>query len=223
MLIFGAGKIAQILYASIQDDPAASLRVVGFCVDAEYYSDSELFGLPVLPFAEAARVFAPDKVKMLAAIGYHGMNSLRAAKCLAARAMGFELATYIHARACVSATAKIGRNCIILDNVSVAPFAEIGDNVCLYSHSTVAHHSKIGDNCWVASGAVVGGNSTVGENCFLGLNSTIGHNISLGAGNFIGAGALLTRCTEAREVHIVPDTPRHRLNTDQFMKLFKFD
>lgn len=223
VVLFGTSKIAQVVYAYIRDDKDCGLRVAGFCVDAAYYADDELFGLPVVRFEDAPKMFAPDRVKMLVAIGYHGMNSVRAEKCAAAEAYGYELVSYVHSRADVSSTARMGRNCIVLDNVSVEPFSEIGDNVCLYCNATIAHHAKVGDNCWITSGTVVGGNSTIGNNCFLGINSTIGHNIVVGAENFIGAGAVVTRCTGDKEVYIVPDTPKHRLSTDQFMKLFKFD
>ncbi|GHV57584.1 hypothetical protein FACS189460_4390 [Deltaproteobacteria bacterium] len=223
LLLFGTGKIARMIYSYITDDPAADYRVAGFCLDAAYWRPGELFGLPVVKFEEAPALFPPDNNKILVAIGYQRMNSLRAEKCLAARASGYELASFIHSGADVSSRAKIGPNCVVLDNVSVEPFAELGENVFLHCQVTIAHNAKVAANTWVASGTVIGGNSRVGPNCFLGINVTIGHNLTVGAENFIGAGAVLTRCTDDQAVHIVPDTPKHRLKTDQFLKLVKFD
>ena len=221
IIIFGTSKVSDVVYTCIKDENA--FNIVGFCVDKEYIQESERFGLPVVAFDEIEKKFPPDKFKMLVAIGYHQMNKIREQKCIEAEQKGYELVSYINKNADVAPNVKIGQNCIILDNVSVEPFVEIGNNVCLYCNSTIAHHSTIEDNVWVTSGTVVGGNSIVGKNTFLGINATIGHNIKIGAENFIGAGALVTKNTEDKSVFVCPDTPKYRLNTDQFMKLFKFD
>lgn len=221
IIIFGTSKVAQVVYSYIKDDN--SYNIVAFCVDKEYQNKHEIFDIPVVSFEEIEQKFPPSKIKMLIAIGYHQMNKIREQKCQEAIEKGYELVSYINKKADVSSTATIGKNCIILDNVSVEPFAQIGDNTCLYCNSTIAHHSKVGNNCWVTSGTVIGGNSTVGDNCFLGINSTIGHNIEIGSENFIGAGALVTKNSKNKAVFVVPDTPKYRLNVDQFMKLFKFD
>ena len=223
VIIFGTGKIAQLLHATLADDTQTPLKVAGFCLDSDYFETDNFSGLPVVRFDDAPKVFPPHKYKMLVALGYHQMNAVRAARCSAAAALGYELPGYIHPDASVSKAARIGQNCLIMDKVSVAPFAVIGDNVSLYPNSTVAHHAQVGDNVWVTSGTVVGGNSKIGNNCFLGLNCTIGHNVEIGERNFIGAGAVVTKCTSDNEVHVLADTPKHRLNTDQFLKLFKFD
>lgn len=221
IVIFGISKISDVVYTYICNDK--SFNVVGFCVDREYMQESEKFGLPVVAFDEIETHFPPNEYKMLVAIGYHRMNKVRAQKCKTAKEKGYKLVSYINKNADIAPNVEIGENCIILDNVSVEPFVRVGNNVCLYCNSTVAHHSAIEDNVWVTSGTVVGGNSIVGKNTFLGINSTIGHNIKIGEENFIGAGTLVTKDTDDKSVFICPDTPKYRLNTDQFMKLFKFD
>lgn len=221
IVIFGTSKVSEVVYTCIKDESA--FNIVGFCVDKEYIDEDKKFGLPVIAFEEIEKVFPSNAFKMLVAIGYHKMNKIREQKCQEAIEKGYELVSYINKKADIASNVEIGQNCVILDNVSVEPFAKIGNNVCLYCNSTIAHHSILEDNVWVTSGAVVGGNSTVGKNTFLGINSTIGHNINIGAENFIGAGALVTKNTEDKSVFICPDTPKYRLNTDQFMKLFKFD
>lgn len=221
IIIFGTSKISDVVYTYIKEDN--SYNVVGFCVDKGYIKESERFGLPVMAFEEVEKKFPPNKFKMLITIGYHQMNKVREQKCAEAKQKGYELISYINKNSDIASNVEIGENCIILDNVSVEPFVKIGNNVCLYCNSTIAHHSNIKDNVWVTSGTVVGGNSTVGNNTFLGINSTIGHNIVIGSENFIGAGAIVTKTTEDKSVFVCPDTPKYRLNTDQFMKLFKFD
>jgi sugar O-acyltransferase (sialic acid O-acetyltransferase NeuD family) len=223
LIIFGCGKVADILMDAITGEPNPGFVPAGFCVDAAHYAQAQYNGLPVVKAEEVAQHFPPGRYKMLVAIGYHQMNAVRAARVADMRARGYTLVSYVHPAAFVAASATIGENCIILDNVSIGAHAELGDNVCLYPGATVAHHAKVGDNTWVTAGTTIGGSTVIGKNGFLGLNSTIGHNISIGNDNFIGAGAVLTRSTRDKEVHIIPDTPKHRLDTDQFLKLFRFD
>ena len=221
LIIFGISKIAEVVYDYIKDDKR--YNIVGFCVDSKYLNEDRKFGLPVESFENIENIFSPEENEILIAIGYHKMNKARADKCAGAIKKGYKLATYVNSHATVASSTKIGYNCIILDNVAIEPHVTIGNNVCVYCNATIAHHSTIGDNTWVTSGTVVGGNSSVGKNSFLGINSTVGHNITLGEENFIGAGAIVTKNSDDKSVFIAPDTPKYRLDTDQFIKFSKFD
>lgn len=223
VVIFGTSKVAEIVYSCIKNDEMTSWKPVAFCVDKEYLSETEKFGLPVVSFESVDKKFNPLKYKMLIAMGYHKMNQVREKKREEAKKKGYELVSYIHSMADVSADAEIGENVIILNNATIGPFCKIGNNVCIYNNATVSHHVNIEDNVWITSGTVIGGNTEVGKNCFIGINSTIGHNTKIGANNFLGANCLVTKKTEDNSVYVMQDTPKYRLNTEQFMRLFKFD
>lgn len=223
IVIFGTSKVAEIVYSCIMDDPKSKWNPVAFTVDSNYRTYDEKFGLPVVDFETVEEKYSSQRYKMIVAMGYHGMNNVRAQKCKDAKEKGYQLASFIHSGADVPSNATIGENTIILNNVSVGPFAKVGDNVCIYSGATVSHHTEIGNHVWITSGTVIGGNSCVGDNCFLGINSTIGHNICVGSNNFIGAGAIITKSTENDAVYILADTPKYRLDAERFIKLFEFD
>lgn len=223
VILFGVSKVADIAYSSIKDDDGSDLEPVAFTVDREYLCEAEKFGLPVVAFEEVEKIYDPSQYDMLIAIGYHNMNAVREEKCRQAEEKGYSLASFIHSKADVPSTARVGKNVMLLNGVSIGPFSTIGDNVSVYSGAVVSHHSSVGNNAWITSGTVIGGNTTVGENCFCGINCTIGHNVKIGRRNFIGANATVTKDTEDESVYIVPDTPKYRLNTAQFMRLFQFD
>lgn len=223
IIIFGISKVAEIVYSCILDDRNSEWNPVAFTVDKEYLIDKEKFGLPIVSFQDVEEIYAPKKYKMIIAMGYHDMNRVRAQKCIEAEKRGYELVSFIHSGADISNMVSIGKNTIILNNVSVGPFSKIGNNVCIYNNATISHHTIIEDNVWVTSGSVVGGNSSVGANCFLGINSTIAHNIHIGNNNFIGTNAVITKNTEKDSVYIVPDTSKYRLTTDQFIRMFQFN
>lgn len=223
VVIFGTSKVADIAYSSIKDDPDSDIEVVAFCIDGEYYRESNKEGLPIVKFEEVEDIYPPSEVAFFVAMGYHKMNMVREQRCHTAVEKGYELISFVDSRANIASTVKIGKNALVLNGVDIGPFSVIGDNVCIYSGAVVSHHVTVKNNVWITSGTVIGGNSTVGNNCFLGINSTVGHNVNIGNNNFFGANALVTKNTVDDAVYIVPDTPKYRLNTSQFMKMFKFD
>lgn len=220
VVIFGTSKVAQSVYSFALEEGV--FNVAGFCIDSLYYQESQMFGLPVVKFEEIEMHFPPDQYRMLVAVGYHRMNHLRERRCAEAEAKGYQLCSYISPRATIATNVKLGKNCIVMAHASIEPFAQIGNNVCIFDNSTLAHHDIVEDNVWVGSGVIVAGGTRIGHHSFLGVGATIGHNIEIGAENFIGAHALVTKNTEVKSVYICPDTPKYRLNTDDFLRLTKF-
>jgi sugar O-acyltransferase (sialic acid O-acetyltransferase NeuD family) len=220
LVIFGVGKVADVLYRYITFD--RSHTIVGFTCDAEHLpADRRFHGLPVVPFATVEARFPPASCAMLIAVGYHRLNALRAAKFDEAKAKGYRLASYVSSRAFVGDWLAMGENCIILDNVGIEPGARLGDNVALWSNVTIGHHAVIGDHCWLAAHGIVGGNAALGPRCFLGLNVTIGHQTTIGADSFLGAGVVVTKSAADNSVFIGRDTELFRLDSKKFLQISK--
>ncbi|MDT8899741.1 DapH/DapD/GlmU-related protein [Anaeroselena agilis] len=221
IVIFGTEAMADFVYASLMDDASFAHRIAGFTVDKAYMKDGLKFGLPVVPFEEVERRFPPDDNLMIVAVGYSGLNSVRAQKCLQAREKGYKLYSHVCSGTKLPSSVKVGENCFVADGVSLQPFAVIGDNTFVFGGAAVGHHAVVGANCWITSGTVVGGNSTVGDNGFLGLNSTIVDGIAVGRDNFIGAGAVVSRSSGDGEVYLSAPAVKHRLNSRLFISFIK--
>lgn len=223
VIIFGISKVAEIVWSSMTEDRACKWEPVAFTVDRAYMETDEKFGLPVVAFEDLEKSYMPQEYRMIVAVGYHDMNKVRAQKCREAEEKGYELISYVHSKADISGSVTVGKNTIILNAASIGPFSNIGNDVCIFNNATISHHVTVEDHVWITSGSVVGGNSSVGDHCFLGINSTVAHNVQIGSNNFIGTNAVITKNTKKDSVYIVPDTPRYRLSTDQFIRLFRFD
>lgn len=222
LVIFGTGDVARVVFDCIKNDKDSLMEVECFCVDREYYKEDTLFGIPVIPFDNIEERYPPEKYKMFIAMGFSNMNRDRMRKCVEAREKGYKLASYVHPCADVASSAKIGENCLVLNNVSVESFSEVGNNTFVFCGSIISHHSKVDENCWIASGSVIGGKSIVGKDCFLGITSIVGHSTIIGNHCFIGAGAKVTRNADDDSVYVIQDTPKYRLNTDTFMRFTNF-
>jgi sugar O-acyltransferase (sialic acid O-acetyltransferase NeuD family) len=138
---------------------------------------------------------------------------------LAAKALGYRLASFVSSHATVLNEGQIGDNCFILEDNTIQPFATIGNNVTLWSGNHIGHHSVIRDHTFIASHVVISGGVEIGEQCFVGVNATLRDHIIVGNKCVIGAGALLLANVESEGVYIGTVTQRSKVPSSRLGKL----
>lgn len=217
LVIFGSGDIAQLAhyYFCIDSD----YEVVAFTVDAAYMSETFFCGLPVVPFEEVAQRYNPTEHEIFVALSYSKLNAVRKEKYLAAKELGYRLASFVSSRATVLNDWRIGENCFIFEDNTIQPFVAIGNNVTLWSGNHIGHHSTIKDHSFIASHVVVSGGVEIGEQCFIGVNATLRDHIKIGDRCVIGAGALLLADAEAEGVYIGTATERAKVPSSKLRKI----
>lgn len=217
LVIFGAGEIAELaaFYFAIDSD----YDVAAFAVDRSHLASAEAFGRPLVAFEEAASAFAPRDHELFVAVGYTGLNALRRERYLAAKGMGYRVATYVSSRATTWPGFAPGENCFILEDNTLQPFARVGDNVTLWSGNHIGHHSTIGSHCFIASHVVVSGGVQIGESCFIGVNATLRDHVKVGARCVIGAGALIAEDAEPDGVYAPPAAERSRVPSSRLRRI----
>lgn len=209
LVIFGSGDIAQLAHYYFSTD--SNYEVVAFTVDANYIKESELCGLPVVAFEDVAKNYPPDSYDFFVALSYSKLNAVRKEKFLAAKEMGYKLASFISSRATVLNDGKIGENCFIFEDNTIQPFVTIGNNVTLWSGNHIGHHSVIHDHTFIASHVVISGGVEIGEQCFVGVNATLRDHIKIGDRCVVGAGALLLADAAPEGVYIGTATERSKV------------
>lgn len=219
IVIFGAGKIADVAYFQLTND--SPHEVVAFTVDGEHVAQKEKWGLPIIAFEDILKAYPPNDFKMLVAVGYQDLNKFRARKYAEAKSKGYELISYVSSRAANLSNIEIGDNCMILENAVLQPCTRVGNNVFFWNSNHLGHHARVEDHCYIAGHVVISGAVVIEPYCFLGVNATIGHEVTIGRESFIGAGALVTKNVAPKSVYIIPDTPKFRLDSDSFLKLTK--
>jgi acetyltransferase-like isoleucine patch superfamily enzyme len=123
LVIFGAADIAQLAYYYFSNDSA--YKVAAFTVDAEYIKVNEFCGLPVAPFEEVINHYPPERYDLFVALSYSKLNQTRKEKYLAAKSLGYRLASYISSHATILNDFRIGDNCFILEDNTIQPFVSI--------------------------------------------------------------------------------------------------
>jgi len=219
VIIFGLGNIAEVIHYYITNE--TELKIAAFTVDKEFIKSEEFLGYKVIPFEDITQKYPSSDYDMFVALGYHQLNKVREEKVAEAKAKGYNLISVISKNSGMPANLETGENCFVMNNVCVHPKVKIGNNVFIWSGAVVGHHSEIGDNCWLTSGVNIAGCVKAGRNCFFAINSTVGDNVTIGNDCFIGANTLVTKNLADEKVVIQESTKEFRLNSRQFMKMFK--
>lgn len=213
IIIFGTGSFAEV--ARFYFDNDSPYNVVAYTAHERYVTSDMYDGLPIIPFEVLAEKYPPQSHGMFVAVGYKGVNRVRAGICEEVRGSGFELVSYLSSKATHWGDTKIGANCFIFENNTIQPFVTIGDDTVLWSGNHIGHHSTIGSHCFITSQVVVSGHVRVGDYCFLGVNSTLRDSIQIGEACVIGAGALIMKSTAPREVYVPQRTGVHPKSSDE--------
>lgn len=215
LVIFGTGSFAEVLdfYFTVDSD----YEVVAFTATSDAVAADSFCSRPLVPFDAVVEAYPPSEHRMFVAVGYSSLNRVRARFYSEARALGYELATYVSSKATHWGDAVIGDNCAVLEGTTIEPFVRIGNDVVLWSGSHVGHHSSVGDHCFIASDVVIPGSIAIGDYCFAGVNATFRDGITVGDRCLIGAGATIMRSTGPREVYLGPRTAAYSGDTSRFV------
>ena len=189
VVIFGAGQFGEV--ASVYLTRDSPRDVVAFTVDGEYVDADTVGGLPLIAFEELLESHPPDRVDLLVALGYQGVNRARREIYERCKQLGYGFVTYVSSRAMAITDRPIGENTFIFEANVVQPFVEVADNVVLWSGNHIGHHSRIASHC------------------FIGVNATFRDGISVGARCVVGAGAVVLADQEEGTVLGASATPAH--------------
>lgn len=211
LVIFGTGDIAQLAHYYFSID--SEYKVVAFTVDAAYRTETTFSNLPIIAFEEISKYYTPEQCEIFVALSYSKLNAVRKEKYLAAKALGYRIASFISSHATVLNDGRIGENCFIFEDNTIQPFVTIGNNVTLWSGNHIGHHSVVRDHSFISSHVVVSGGVEIGEQCFIGVNATLRDHIKIGDRCVVGAGALLLADAAPEGVYIGAATERSKVHS----------
>lgn len=200
VIIFGVLDTAELAHFYLEHDSIH--EVIAFTVNKEFLKETSFKGLPVVPFEELTSIYPPNEFSFFAPMTGRNMNRIRERIYLEAKAMGYQVISYISTRATVYPGAKIGENCFILEDNTIQPFTTIGNNVVMWSGNHIGHHGRIDDHVFFTSQVVLSGHCHVETHCFFGVNSTIRDYMHLAKGTLVGMSSSIVKNTEEWGVYI---------------------
>lgn len=211
LVIAGDRAIAEIAFEYFKHD--SDYEVSAFTVERDFIRRDRVFGLPLVPFEDVEKQFAPTDHDLFIAVGYAQMNRLRARLFHAGKTKGYTMASYVSSHAFVWSNASLGENAFIFENNVIQPFVALGDNVILWSGNHIGHHSRVGNHVFVASHAVISGFVEIGDYSFIGVNATIADNVKIGPDCLVGAAAVVLKNSEPAALFATTSTKPHSVST----------
>lgn len=200
VILFGESQLASLAHFYLRHD--SPHEVVAFTVDAAYRKGDTYEGLPLVDFETIAERYSPEDYAMFLPISFKRMSHLRRQKLEAARAMGYEIISYVSSKATTWPDLDVGENCFIFEDNTIQPFVTIGDNCVLWSGNHIGHHTTIGDHVFITSQVVISGACSIHDHAFFGVNATVRDETIIGEATLVGMGALITRDTEPYSIHL---------------------
>jgi UDP-perosamine 4-acetyltransferase len=188
VLIVGAGGhgkvVLDILRAAREHSP------IGF-IDADTtLTGTRVGGLPVFGPANQLPKLAKKAKGAIIAIGD---NRTRQSYAKMLVEQGFELISAIHPTACVSGSARIGKNVVIAAGAIVCAEANLCDSTIVNTAAVVDHECEIGCAAHVCPTVALAGRVRIGEGAFVGLGAKVIPCITIGEHAIVGAGAVVIR------------------------------
>lgn len=200
LIIYGVGETAEIVADYFQLDSA--YEVCSFVVDKEYYSSTEVNGIPVCTFEEVEDKFPPSEYEAFVATSFTKLNRVRTTMFEKIKQKGYTCASYISSKAFFWHNAQIGENSFIFENNVIQYKVKIGNNVILWSGNHIGHQTVIEDNCFISSHVVISGFCTIGKNSFLGVNTAFNDGVNFGYDGVTGASTVIVKDTAPGKVYV---------------------
>lgn len=126
-----------------------------------------------------------------AAIAAVGNNATRERWLKAICTVGLPVATVVHPRACVSASAQIGAGTAIMALAMVGVEVRIGEGAILNAGSTVDHDATLGDFAHLGVGVQIAGGVQIGARTWLQAGCCAGYRVVVPDGAQHGPGTAL--------------------------------
>ena len=189
LVLIGDSVFAQVAFEFFQFD--SEYKVVAFAVERRYLQQTEMFGIPVVPFEDLERLYPPADHCAFVAIVFTQFNRLRTRLYRECKEKEYAMASYISSAAVIRPKSKIGEHCFICEQTVIQPFTEIGDNVVIWSGNQICHRCQVGSNCFILPNCIVSDGVTIGRNSIVGANVTFASDRTIGRDCFIGTAAVI--------------------------------
>lgn len=182
LVVYGAGGHAVSVAELVQ---SAGYRLLAF-VDAGQ-AGSSLLDTPIVA-ADDTRLAGCEHA--VVAIGDNAVRQRVAAE-IRARRRGVVFPTLVHASASVSAYARLGEGCVVMQNASVGSNARLGAFCIVNTGASLDHDGVMEDGASLAPRAVTGGRVSIGLRSAVAIGAVVKHGIVIGSDSVLGANSYL--------------------------------
>ncbi len=199
IVIFGTSITSRDLCNNIKED--GLIDVVAYTINRAYIQESELDGLPIIPFEEIEQFYPPSEVQILNTIGYSQMNQSREKVFYKIKEKGYKNYTYISKNAILYSD-DIGEGNIIGGGVYIGANVTLGRGNFVSPGVVLSHRIDVGDFNFFSTGVKSAGVVRITNNCYIGIGSVLNNAIVLAPRTFVGAMTFVWKSTEEDRAYV---------------------
>lgn len=196
--IFGTGGFGRETLCCLIDSIAGTGQKIKdaacFMVDDEYFTDTEIMGIEVIPKSK----FDEDLYEVVVSIG----DPVFRKKVVQNLPMTTKYATIIHPSVIMSKWLEVGEGSIITAGCILTCNIHIGKHAHLNLQTTIGHDCVIGDYFTTAPGVNISGNCTFGDSVYMGSNVAIREKITICDNVIIGMGGIVVKNISESGVYV---------------------
>jgi sugar O-acyltransferase (sialic acid O-acetyltransferase NeuD family) len=202
VLIIGGGGNATVIAFAIVDtfNSGGDLEFIGYINDRDNICDLE--GYPVVGGLSDIPKLVDSGYYFINSIGRIGVQNERMELIESLGIPDERYVTFIHPRAYVAPTVKLGVGCVVLANATISPGTTLGKNCRVMANAMIGHNNIIGDYCFFAASSCTGAHLKIGNGVFVSLNATLREFLTIRDYSTIGMGAVLLNDTETNEIWV---------------------
>ncbi|MDY3017512.1 MAG: lipid carrier--UDP-N-acetylgalactosaminyltransferase [Blautia sp.] len=185
LLLVGAGGFGRV----VMEHAIEQQYEVAF-VDDGYDIGAEVCSTKIVGHIEDLAILFRDYKKLVVAIGN---NKFRESVYKKAEEIGYDFPNIICKSVYISPFSKIGKGCVLLNNVCVQNGASVGNGVLLNPGVEIHHDGTVDDYALIYSNSVVRTMAYIGKRVKIGSTCTISNEVVIESDQIIEDGNTVTK------------------------------
>lgn len=202
LIIGGGGNASVIAFSMIEafQNGAKELEFVGYVNDKDGVDEIE--GYPVVGGLKDIPQLIEKDYYFINTIGKIGFQKDRLLLIESLNIPDERWVTFIHPKAYVAPTVKMGPGCVVMPCAIVQPGTLMGKCCRVMVGAIVGHNNHIGNYCFFAGGSITGAYLNVGDAVHVSINATVREFLKLENYSTVGMGAVLLKNMAEGEIWI---------------------
>ncbi len=215
--IYGAGGLGREVYELALDVNEKQKKWDDFVFvdDAESLKGTEIYRLPVMPFAEFKDKYGVNDSEIAIAVGEPSVRKSLKDKV---KNESYALATLVHPSTRLSRWATLEEGVIITYGCNISCGTHVKCNAYLQPSCGLGHDTVVGEDSVVSACARIAGTVNVGDRVYIGMSALLKEGITVGSDVIIGMASVVHKSID--DSLIVMGNPARPMRKNEDNRVF---
>jgi sugar O-acyltransferase (sialic acid O-acetyltransferase NeuD family) len=187
LIILGAGGHSRVLIEMLIEK---DFHIIGATTQDKSHRGT-INGVPIVGDDSTVLNYSISEIRLVNAVGSVKAPIARAKLYHFYKELGFQFQQVIHPSSIIAPTALLAEGVQVMAGAIIQSGSKIGVNSIINTKASIDHDCVIGENVHVAPGVTISGGVEIGDNVHIGTGAVIIQGIKIGDNCVIGAGAVV--------------------------------